>query len=288
MTNQNNGFMTLLSKKSIFFVFSFVLLGATGFSQDLFDYANSQKFARYLFSTQQYGLAAHEYERILSINPADTLAFTDLVKTYRLGNSCENGFKRLGVFPLDGFLKDQEAAKEFLNLSLTCGCCFNRSDFNTALASVSPGNRIFYTLGDYITSGKKDSSILFARSHRDFLSKSYPSLLTGIDKMEGFKPKKPGLALAMSAIVPGSGKAYSKYWGDALMSLLFVSTNAWLSYRGFDKRGVKSANGWIFGSLSVGFYLGNIFGSYKAAKTYNQIEYEKIYNEAKGAVYSGF
>jgi hypothetical protein len=61
-----------------------------------------------------------------------------------------------------------------------------------------------------------------------------------------------------------------------------------MSYRGFSKKGVKSANGWIFGSLTVGFYFGNIFGSYKAAKNYNQIEYDKLYNEAKAAVYSGF
>ncbi len=65
------------------------------------------------------------------------------------------------------------------------------------------------------------------------------------------------------------------------MSLAFVSTNAWLSYRGFDKKECKAPVDGFFGGISLGFYLGNIWGSGHAARTRNELQYEKLYDEAK-------
>jgi hypothetical protein len=265
-----------------------VFLSLAGRSQDLFDYTNSKKFAGYLFNTRQFGLAANEYERILTINPNDTLVFANLIKTYRMASDCNYSFTRLENFQLTGFLTNPLVAREYLNLSLSCNPQPQHRNFQSALHSLDPTSQVFYTVGAYLNAGNRDSTFYYAQAHRDFLAQTYPSLLSGIDRMEDFRYKSPAFAAALSTIRPGAGKAYSKYWGDAFMSLLFVSTNAWLSYRGFSKKGVKSVNGWVFGSISVGFYFGNIFGSYKAAKNYNQIEYDKIYNEAKAALYSGF
>jgi hypothetical protein len=74
------------------------------------------------------------------------------------------------------------------------------------------------------------------------------------------------------------GKVYSGRWKDGLVSLLFVGATGFQAYRGFSQKGSESIYGWIMGSLSVGFYIGNIFGSVKAAKIYNTNQ-NRIYSE---------
>lgn len=278
--------MILSGKSSLLLLF--ILICNIAGSQNLFNAENSKKFARYLESTRQYKLAAVEYERILSIEKTDPAIYTGLLKNYRLGNICENSFQNLNQLQINTFFSNQNVAAEYLKLSLSCNCCYEENYFSDALSSVSNREKTFYKLGYYLFTEQKDSLSRFTYNNLSLLSNSYPTVLNKIENIESFKRKSPGLAMAMSAVIPGSGKAYSGYWGDAVMSLVFVSTNAWLSYRGFSKKGVKNANGWIFGGISLGFYLGNIWGSGKSARTYNQIEYEKLYNEAKNSIYSHF
>lgn len=278
----------ILSGKSSFLVILILFFWNNGNAQNLFNAENSKKFAQYLVNTQQYRLAATEYERILNIEKSDTAVYSGLLKTYRMGNICENTFENLNTLDVYKFFSNNTVASEYLKLVLTCNCCFQESHFSEALSSVDYNRQVFYKLGYYLLSEQKDSLSLLTFHNYNFLSNSYPEVLKGIENIQSFKRKSPGLAITMSAVIPGSGKAYSSYWGDAIMSFVFVSTNAWLSYRGFNKNGIKSANGWIFGSISLGFYLGNIWGSGRAVKTYNQIEKQKLYNEAKNDIYNHF
>ncbi|MFW6309491.1 MAG: hypothetical protein ACOC1D_00180 [Prolixibacteraceae bacterium] len=279
--------MILYNKIYLFFIF-FVLCWNTGNAQNLFNAANSEKFARYLLNTRQYELAANEFERILSINPADTTTFPNLMEAYRLGNICRTSFRNLEMLNVNRFFQNKDVAAEYLKLTLSCNYYRQEDYFTEALSVLDQPKQIFYHTGRFVFQEKTDSLILFMNQNGKLLSQEYPSIYATIAEIESYRRKKPALAAAMSAVIPGSGKAYTGYWGDAVMSLVFVSSNAWLSYKGFNKKGINSANGWIFGSISMGFYLGNIWGSGKAAKTYNRIEYEKLYHEAKGSFYNHF
>jgi hypothetical protein len=278
----------ILSGKNTLLFFIFLFLFKTGNSQDLFNVENSKKFANYLLNTRQYNLAALEYERILSISKPDAEISSNLLKTYRLGNICEQSFLNFRALETEKFLSNKTVAKEFLNLALTCNCCYQESEFDLAISSLDTSTQPFYRLGYYFFNKEKDLLFSFKEKNKNLLENSYPSVFNAVEKMDNFKRKSPGLAIAMSAVLPGSGKAYSGLWGDAVMSLMFVSSNAWLAYRGFNKKGVKSASGWIFGGVSLGFYMGNIWGSGRAAKTYNEVEYEKMYHDAKNSIYSHF
>jgi TM2 domain-containing membrane protein YozV len=92
----------------------------------------------------------------------------------------------------------------------------------------------------------------------------------------------------MSAIIPGSGKAYSKRWGDAIISFIFVGTNTFAAYRAFSKKGINSTNGWIFGSLAFSFYSANLWGSFKAAKNYNNHIKHSYQQNAENIIYTSF
>lgn len=81
--------------------------------------------------------------------------------------------------------------------------------------------------------------------------------------------KSPALAALLSSVVPGAGKIYSGRLGDGIFSLLLFSFTAWEAYTGFDEDGASSVKGWTFAALSSFFYMGNIYGSYAAAKIHN-------------------
>jgi len=273
---------------NIIFISASLLISLDSVSQDIFDFQNSKKFAEYLKSTQQFSLASHEYERMFSLRPDDTVVFSNLIYTYRMTAQCETSFKNLQSLSLSDHLKTSSIATEFLNLSLSCNCCFNKSDFENALLSVSANKQVFYRLGKFVIENKLDSALIFSELNKNTMVQFYPELILELEHYKNMKHKSPSLAIAMSAILPGSGKAYCNRWGDAFMSLLFVSTNAWIAYRGFNKQGVKSISGWIFGSLSVSFYLGNLWGSHRVAKVYNQTNYDNFYSNARKNIYNRF
>jgi hypothetical protein len=92
--------------------------------------------------------------------------------------------------------------------------------------------------------------------------------------------KSPALAALMSAVVPGTGKAYSKNWKDGIVSLFFTAGMAFQSYRNFNKFGTNNHRGWIYGGIGLGFYLGNIYGSVKSTKDYNRKKINVLQHEA--------
>ena len=71
-------------------------------------------------------------------------------------------------------------------------------------------------------------------------------------------------------MVPGLGKVYTKNYNDALFSFVVIGTAAYPAYSGFSKKGANSIYGWISASLATSLYFGNVYGAYKAAKTYNK------------------
>ncbi|MBN1350541.1 hypothetical protein JXJ21_14085 [candidate division KSB1 bacterium] len=73
-----------------------------------------------------------------------------------------------------------------------------------------------------------------------------------------------------SAIIPGSGKIYAGRINDGLYSFFVVGLFSWQAYDGFEKDGLRSVKGWIYGAMSSAFYLGNVYGSIVSVKLYNQ------------------
>lgn len=82
--------------------------------------------------------------------------------------------------------------------------------------------------------------------------------------------KSPLLAGLFSAVVPGTGKMYCKQYGDGIYSLILIGVTGLLAWDGFRENGVRSARGWIFGTMSGIFYAGNVYGSTVAIRIYNR------------------
>lgn len=254
-------------------------------AQNLFDETNTSKFAGYLYQTQQYSLAAQEYERLVFLAPSDLNYKLSLVKSYRLTGDYTLARKRFnGLFGDSIYSVNNTLSAEYLKSILLQEDLSSAQDFinrSKGLDLVSKTNyqSYIYLLG---RKWKKADSVLSSQPSSD------QKLVLLCQSGLRIHHKSPFLAGTFSAILPGTGKVYTGFWKDGIVSFLFVAANAWQTYRGFSKDGVRSTQGWIFGGLTAGFYLGNIYGSVKSAVKHNKRANDAIYNESKSIIFSGF
>lgn len=254
-------------------------------SQNIYDLDHSREFARYLMVTQQYSLATGEWERVLFLNPADSSARLNLVKSYRLAGHPDEGWSRLNSWYPAGTLSN-DFAREAVQLT------FHLSDFSSfqtvmvRSVNLPPAERNNYYLGAWLLEGSWAGPRGSRQLDPEWIAGAGQPLLQLYDKTGSIKYKSPAAATALSALVPGLGKIYSNDWKDGLFSLLFVGTNVWQSYRGFSRKGIESVTGWIFGALAAGFYTANLFGSWKSAGDYNNKQIDLIRHEAESLLYT--
>lgn len=255
--------------------------------QNIMDYNNSLKFARYLKASGQYDFACQEYERLHFMLPGDTTIILEMIQNYRLIHQCNKLAYSYELLEKNIFQRSSLSfAEEYLKFSIICKSEDKR--INRISSLLQPELKSFYDLSYYWSTEQYDSIFSFIHKNEVLVKTNCPDLYSLSLNFSNEKYKSPGIASLLSAILPGSGKAYAKNWGDALVSLLFVSTNTWASYRAFHKKGIHSANGWIFGGLAFSFYFSNIYGSAKSAKRYNSDLKAKYQKHAEDIIFSSF
>lgn len=269
------------------FIIAFTSIFPAVSQQNLLDYENSLKFAGYLKSTLQYDFAMQEYERINFLWPGDSLVIMELVQAYRLNDQCDR-LDRAFTLIQDNISKHNSvrSAKEYLNFALKCKS--ESSRFFDISIKLKPEERTYYNLAYYWVNQNYNSAITYCRTRIESGLAAKSDLFQLTVDFQNEKYKSPAVSVLMSAVVPGSGKLYSGRFGDAMVSFLSVTTNTWAAWRAFNKKGIQSANGWIFGSLAFGFYSANLWGSAKAAKTYNSNLKKRYQSNAEQIIYSSF
>jgi hypothetical protein len=264
-------------------IISFILLAlypSFCFTQDLYDKEHSQKYAEYLFSSRQHTLAAEEFERLVYFDRNNFSFKYYLIKSYRLSGNLNSGINRIYSFYRSSLdTMPPIMATEYLKLELL-------SDSLSVVGTfIQRNNRVLPVTKDVIQScylllsGDYNQANILSEDAAG-KNQGFPreiKILT--EKAARIKFKSPVIAGGFSAIVPGTGKFYTKNWADGVVSMLFVVANAWQAYRGFNDHGIKSTYGWTFASLSASFYIGNIFGAVKAAKRYNKNKRNEIDNQ---------
>lgn len=256
------------------------------FSQNLFDSSNTLRYADYLFKSANYKDVIEEYERLVYMYNVDEPVKLRLIQSYRFNRQPEISLHRMNTLWANPENVSKNVSREFFNLKI-----INRQ-FDSIETKISRNK----FLTDFDKNFYYASSLLLKddfKGAKEFLEtinytenttlNTYHSLATEASKQ---KMKSPFLSGALSAIIPGSGKFYTGYWQDGLISFTIVGTSAWQSYRGFNKQGIKSGYGWVFGLLGTGFYLGNIYGSIKSANKYNHEKKDKIRIKIEATFYN--
>lgn len=247
-------------------------------AQDLYNYDNSKKFAEYLSKSGQYELATREYERLIFMHSQNDSLKTSLLSMYRRSGKLDDALLRGKQLYPDITLMSSPSAVEYsrsLLLKTDYKVAQGFWSINTQLSQ--PDKVILSATSEILQDNYKEAneilSILKDEDHK--LAADYKALASQAVKI---KKKNPALAGIMSTIVPGTGRFYTKDWKDGIVSMFFVGTMAFQSIRGFNKSGVNSTRGWIFGAVGFGFYLGNIHGSVVSAKGYNKKSHLTIRN----------
>lgn len=270
----------------LFSFFCFILFIQVLDAQNLYDLEHSKKFAEYLYTSGQYKLAAEEYERVVFLAPEDVNAKLKLVRSYKKYGNYHTGAERILSFH-DNDVKDFNLAfsKEFVQMNLRMKnypAITNLVTTNTSLADQFKHNtRVSMLLLE--AEWKKANQLI---EENEIVTQ--PMLFQLAEEGSNLHYKRPWVGSLMSVILPGAGKFYAGRWKDGIISFIFVAGSAWQAYRGFYKFGKDSAYGWIFGSVSLGFYTGNIYGSAKAVKQYNNKLDAELQHKAEHIIYSGY
>lgn len=245
----------------------------------LFNLENSKRFSEYLYKGGEYQLAIPEYKRVLFLNPKDTVALENLLNCYIKTSDFKNGITAIHNYDSLIFTNKK--------LLFTSGKIFVLGKrFDEYLKYELPSDIVcFHKISNSILEEKWNANHInwecIDKDSQDNIFTPY------INQIEKTKFKSPALSLTMSAIIPGSGKIYSGYWKDGVVSFLFVSLSAWQSYRGFQEKGVNSYYGWLMGGISLSLYSGNLYGSFKAANKRNHNIKHEIANKFKN-LYSNY
>lgn len=234
---------------------------------DLFSTEATLSYAQHLYKSGNYKTAALEFERVYAVDSSENSAFYAL-KSYRKAGQLDVGFKRFSALFGNMASIPTQFAEEYSHYLIYANRYHEaleyiseaenlKSDDKTALSSTA-----FLYLQKW---NAADSSIASLPNDHP-LKRPYERIAK-----DGAKIKKKSAALAgiLSTAVPGLGRVYTGNWKDGLVSLVFVGTMTWQSYAGFNKNGIESGYGWVFGTLATGFFIGNIYGSAKAANTRN-------------------
>lgn len=275
--------MTLFNK--LFLSLLLLVAGIHSKAQDFYDEQHSARFADYLFQSQQFDLAAQEYERLLYSNPSLELYKLQLFRSYRKSGNLSLALNRFeGVFYDSITFVSEPLAQEYIHLLMLQNNLSEASVYNSANKNISESQKNYnlFQVSLLSKNWKKADSIASLINN---LEPQYQDILVSARQM---KHRSPGLAMTFSMVLPGSGKAYSGYWKDGIISFLFIAASGWQTYRGFNKNGVSSTSGWIWGSIGTGFYLGNIYGSFKSAKRFNSRQNELLHRHAESYIYSTF
>jgi len=256
-------------------------------AQNLYDSEHSIAFAQYLFSSKQYPLAAQELERIVFMEPGNINAKNQLITAYRKANDWQTGINKIkSWYPQNN--PDSTMAKEWIKLLLLNHEFPNAQSYLNNKPNLSHPEVGYYLFAAYMLSEDFKSAARLINDNYPGHHTESRELSSILQRQQAFHFKNPGLALSLSALIPGLGKVYTKDWKDGLISFLFVATNAWQAYRGFSKDGIQSVYGWVFGTMAIGFYGSNLYGSWKSAADYNMRLNNDLHHEIEATVFNQF
>ena len=249
-----------------------------------------ESFADYLFREGEYYRAITEYYRILHGNKdyKEKLELLGKIGLCYFEGADYDGYVLFYYKYQDSFVPDSLL---FAKLNLYLGkSYYHQGHFLKTIShlespKLAPSNLYYneaqFLLGisycrlyDWQNAIKKLR--LVERSESKLEKITAESMIRSLQNFPNLPQKNPVLAGGLSAVLPGAGYAYCHRWGTAIASLLVNGLLAWTFADALkqDQYGLASLTGF----LGIGWYAGNIRGSVKAARKYNDITRDDYVN----------
>ena len=269
--------------RAFLFLWLLLLSSITAFpqQQDIFSYKSSLRYSNYLMKSQQFELATYELDRLVFMNPTkDSLKF-ELIRAFRSSGKYDQGLRKIeGWYPNDREVPGP-LVKEHYRLLLLNNFYSETITISKKDQRLEEKDRYFFRLNAHLMSADWSGAQTYFKEQPEDLRSQFPAQKSLVVRSEELRYKSSALALGLSTVVPGLGKVYTGDWKDAIISFITVGAFSWQAYRGFDRQGLDSGYGWVFAGLGAGFHLGNIYGSFKSARTYNRKLDSELQQKAK-------
>jgi hypothetical protein len=243
-------------------------------SQNLYDTEHSRSFSEYLMQSGQYRLASVELERLCFMDPENDSIRIQLIQSYLLQNDYPKSIQRM-----QQMRNERPQALSWLDPTLSWALLRNANytaydQFQSQQSTLSTQARNYYQAWSLLLQHKTQESIMLTKNWT--VQGREAELMALQQRALQIRRKSPFVAAGLSALLPGSGKWYAGEPKDAAIGFVTIGIMAFQAYRGFKKDGASSVYGWISASLGAGFYFGNIYGSARSARRYNQRQWKKL------------
>lgn len=257
-------------KKSFLTILILILAFTLNFGQKLLSEYN---FANFLFLEKEYTFAAQEYERLYFTNPDSIEYFKMWMRSTRLANNSSKILDRLKLTSAAPTLIQWEYCKAAIQS--------NKNELAYIIIKAHNLSNVLLDKEPKFAQMKFGIDLMSHYKNTDPVNSENHIFQAEIDEYRLLKTKSIVLSGISSAIIPGSGRVYVGEYTNAILSLIFIAGSAYQSNARFKKNGIKSVSGWIYGGISFGFYIGNIYGSIKSTKAYNKRNKNKIDDKVK-------
>lgn len=254
-------------------LFSFLIgnpLASQSIQDTMFQEKQLYSFARYLMGARMYESASEEYQRLNFLYPNNVQYHKEWIQALRKSGNFYTLSHNFKITPTT----DPIIKLEYILASI--------NDNQLPLASLVLEESNLLKNENYGIQAKKIQYSI------DLLQGNYSNTISIDPSLEQLRleyinmhRKSPLLAGTMSAIVPGMGRIYAKDARNAIFSILVIATTGIQSYNRFTTKGIKSPGAWIYGGLSLGFYVANIYGSVNSAKRFNSRKSKLIDDKVK-------
>ena len=264
-----------------------ILPAVTGFADgmgvDYYHPKNILNFADALYRQEDYLRAAGEYQRYLFYKPqnADGILY-QIAVSYRLGGRADRALQFFETILQEHPCSDLASVTRYeMGYSY-----FLMGQYDQSIRFLHQAQHLIHDKNyrwesqkliglNYLMQKRwDDASRLFNQFDLQKLPldsrETLPIYRKYAEEGKNLPAKSPMLAGLFSAIVPGTGKIYAGRPNDAVFTLVVLGLTGWQTYDGFHRDATKSTKGWIFGTLSGLFYLGNVYGSVVATQVHNR------------------
>lgn len=269
--------------KKIITLFSTLFLCTVLFSQNAYSPKMIKSFADSLYTQGFWDESESEYKRyffVLEDHNIDETAVLNLAHIYfyqkdKMGISwLKNTFNKSVGFEVYDQLEYIKTSFTFLERDFSAFHLFYASllEDTESLERLCPEWKMLYALSYEILQKNIKQAAQTANKAVE-VSGAFGGIEIACEK---YKQKSAGLAVSMSAFVPGSGKWYTGNFWTGLSDLLSIGSFTAASVYYGNEKGVKDWRPWTYGSIAALLYVVDLYGSYTGAKRYNQAQYRNL------------
>lgn len=271
----------------LFLLFWGLFLSLSCYSQNdanVFDEAHSLRYANHLRASKQYQSAALEYERVLFFKTQDTLIQQYLLDSYFRASRYEVGLARTQQLYPSTEAMPASLAFTYGKLLLRNGNHLQLSGFLSRNQQLESPNKALLQIGNALITRDWDQAQTTYQTYQSIpqISNTYGSL---IERSQNLSSKRPLVAMSLSMVVPGLGKVYTNQWKDGIISLITVGSFAYTAWRSYNRNGFENPFFWLYGGIALGFYGGNLYGSWQSALRYNEKQVQSLIHDTEAVLY---